>query len=35
LQGVEAKVVEREDAFKSLPLFKFLAQKKNLIFSAR
>ncbi len=25
-------MVEREDAFKSLPLFRFLAQKKSLIF---
>jgi hypothetical protein len=32
---LEAKMVEREDEFKSLPLFRFLAQKKSLIFSAR
>jgi len=32
---LEAKMVEREDAFKSLPLFKFLAQEKSLIFFAR
>jgi len=32
---LEAKMVEREDAFKSLPLFRFLAQKKSLISSAR
>jgi hypothetical protein len=30
---LEAKMIEREDAFKSLPLIRFLAQKKNLIFS--
>jgi len=32
---LEAKMVEREDAFKSLPLFRFLAQKKSLIFFTR
>jgi hypothetical protein len=32
---LEAKMVDREDAFKSFPLFRFLAQKKSLIFSAR
>jgi hypothetical protein len=35
LKVLEAKMVERADAFKSLPLSRFLVQKKSLIFSVR